>query len=212
MLVISKFLLPHCPVCPRRGACMVGGGVYGRGGMHGGGMHGWGGVVGVVWWGHAWQGACMVGDMHGRRDGHCNRWYASYWNAFLFIIEDHVTTVQKLFVSNFVLDHQKMRRYLRLISFSSNFPIKWLLIVFIGGKDIGGSFQLSLCQELDLRHVHFNVKERKEENPLNLIEHSSSSHGIHFYVFVLFIIYCWSIYFHFCHVFIYLLMAYFCFS
>ena len=54
------------------------------------------------------------------------------------------------------------------------------------GKDVGGSFQLSLCQELDLRHVHFNVKERKEENPFDLIEHSSSSHGIHFYVFVLF--------------------------
>ena len=27
--------------------------------------------------------ACQVG-VHGRRDGHCSGWYASYWNAFLF--------------------------------------------------------------------------------------------------------------------------------
>ena len=46
-----------------QGACMAGG-------MCGGGVHGRG---------HAWQ-----GGMHGRRDGHCSRWYASYWNAFLF--------------------------------------------------------------------------------------------------------------------------------
>ena len=25
--------------------------------------------------------------LHGRRDGHCSGWYASYWNAFLFPIE-----------------------------------------------------------------------------------------------------------------------------
>ena len=33
--------------------------------------------------GHAWQGVCMAGGMHGRRDSHCSGWYASYWNAFL---------------------------------------------------------------------------------------------------------------------------------
>ena len=46
---------------------------------------------------HAWQGACVVGRIggvghasrwgvyvHGRKDGHCSRRYASYWNAFLF--------------------------------------------------------------------------------------------------------------------------------
>ena len=27
----------------------------------------------------------MVGEMRGRRDGHCSRRYVSYWNAFLFI-------------------------------------------------------------------------------------------------------------------------------
>ena len=41
------------------------GGVHG----HGVGMHG--------------RGACVAGGMHGRRDGHCNGRYASYWNAFL---------------------------------------------------------------------------------------------------------------------------------
>ena len=45
--------------------------------------------------GHAWQGSCVAGGMHGRwacmvgdvrdrRDGHCSNQYASYWNAFLF--------------------------------------------------------------------------------------------------------------------------------
>ena len=49
-----------------------------------------------VWWGHAWQGVCMAGGMHGRRivcgkgvcvdrrDGYCSGQYASYWNAFLY--------------------------------------------------------------------------------------------------------------------------------
>ena len=41
--------------------------------MGGGDMHGWGLHSG----GNAWQGVCMVGD------GHCSRWYTSYWNAFL---------------------------------------------------------------------------------------------------------------------------------
>ena len=60
-----------------------------------GGRHAWGAVRG---WGHARQRgvhdrgqACGergegVG-LHGRRDGHCSGWYASYWNAFLFPIE-----------------------------------------------------------------------------------------------------------------------------
>ena len=63
-----------------RGTCIVGGGVCMAGG------HAWQGVCG--------EGACMVGGcawhggMHGwggvrgRRDGHCSRRYASYWNAF----------------------------------------------------------------------------------------------------------------------------------
>ena len=43
-------------MCDRQ-ACMVGGGMYGRG--------------------CAWLGACVAGD------GHCSGRYASYWNAFL---------------------------------------------------------------------------------------------------------------------------------
>ena len=50
-----------------------------------GGMHGRG---------HAWQGACMaggvhgrgacvVGGMHGRKNGNCSGQYESYWKAFL---------------------------------------------------------------------------------------------------------------------------------
>ena len=50
-----------------QGAC-VAGGMYGK-------------------WGHASQGMCVVvWSMHGRRDGHCSGRYASYWNAFLFIL------------------------------------------------------------------------------------------------------------------------------
>ena len=49
------------------GACVAGGHAREEG-MHGG---------------HVWQGVCMAGGMHGRRDGHCSRLYASYWNAFL---------------------------------------------------------------------------------------------------------------------------------
>ena len=61
------------------------GGVHGRGrGMCSGNV--------CVAEGHVWQGACVAkGEggwrglcMHGRRDGHCSGWYASYWNAFLF--------------------------------------------------------------------------------------------------------------------------------
>ena len=65
------------------GACMVGGEVHVRVGVHVretcvGGV--WqGGVRGRVRGG---AGVCMAG---GRRDSHCSGWYTSYWNAFLFI-------------------------------------------------------------------------------------------------------------------------------
>ena len=65
------------------------GGLHGRG--HVGGMHGRRGMA----VGMCGRGACMAGGMHGgvgggggmhgRRDGHCSGWYASYWNAYLFI-------------------------------------------------------------------------------------------------------------------------------
>ena len=45
-----------------------------------------------VWQGVCVAGACMAGGVlgrgcvaGGRRDGHCSRQYASYWNAFLYI-------------------------------------------------------------------------------------------------------------------------------
>ena len=57
----------------RGGACVVGVGMCVAGstyqGGHGGDMHG----RGHVWW----------KGVHGRRDGHCSRWYAFSWNAFL---------------------------------------------------------------------------------------------------------------------------------
>ena len=55
------------------GACMAGG-VHSRGAWMVGNMHG--GVAG----GMCGRGACMES---GRRDSHCSRQYASYWNAFL---------------------------------------------------------------------------------------------------------------------------------
>ena len=48
------------------------------GGMHGGACM----VEGERGREHAWQGVHGRGGMHGRRDGHCSGWYASYWNAF----------------------------------------------------------------------------------------------------------------------------------
>ena len=60
-----------------------------KGGMHGEGGYAWQGVymagacvVGEGGREHAWQGG---GGMHGWRDSHCSRRYASYWNAFLLI-------------------------------------------------------------------------------------------------------------------------------
>ena len=44
-----------------------------------GGMHG--GCVSVAV-GECMTGACMAGEID-----HCSGWYASYWNAFLFIME-----------------------------------------------------------------------------------------------------------------------------
>ena len=74
-----------------RGVCVAGGyawqGAYMAGGMCSrGDMHGRGAyMAGEV--GHAWQrGTCMAGGqggVHGRRNGHCSRQYASYCTAFL---------------------------------------------------------------------------------------------------------------------------------
>ena len=63
--------------CMARGACMAKG-VCVAGGTYMAGGHTWQGVGAFVAGGCAWQ-----GDMHGRKDGHCNGWYASSWNAFL---------------------------------------------------------------------------------------------------------------------------------
>ena len=54
------------PVCHsvRRGVCVVGD-------VHSRGMAG-----GRAWW----------GGMRGSRDGHCGGRYASYWNAFLYLL------------------------------------------------------------------------------------------------------------------------------
>ena len=52
----------------QRGACMAKGAYMVKGAcVVKGGMHGW-------------------GAMHGRKDGHCSRRYASYWNVFLFFV------------------------------------------------------------------------------------------------------------------------------
>ena len=69
----------------RRVACVVGGGMHGRGGMHGGGA--------CVAGGHAWQGACVVWfsppppqQILRNTVIRSMSWrYASYWNAFLFL-------------------------------------------------------------------------------------------------------------------------------
>ena len=56
-------------VCMAEGACMADGGMYGKGGVHG------------------------MGGMCGRRDGHCSGQYASYWNAFLWLLMIMATTL-----------------------------------------------------------------------------------------------------------------------
>ena len=57
-------------VCPRGGGCLVPGGCL---------------VRGVPGPGSPWSGGCLVRGVAWCRppDGYC-RWYASYWNAFLF--------------------------------------------------------------------------------------------------------------------------------
>ena len=86
-----------------RGACMVGGmhggGHAWQGGMHGrrcawqGDMHGRGACMagGHVWQGEcvvggAWEGACMARGCAWQENGNCSGQYASYWNAFLFVL------------------------------------------------------------------------------------------------------------------------------
>ena len=64
------------------------GGVGGRGSMCGGG-HVW-------WWGGCGRGACVVGDMCGRGDGHCSGRYASHWNAFLFYPNSRDLGIKKM--------------------------------------------------------------------------------------------------------------------
>ena len=92
-------------VCGGGMRCMAGG-VHGRGSMHGGGhawqggMHGGGGMCGggggMLGGGCAWQrGMCgRGGGLHGRRDGHCSGQYASYWNAFLFLLYIYIKSSQ----------------------------------------------------------------------------------------------------------------------
>ena len=64
----------------QRGACMVKGACMTKGGMHGeGGMH----CKGGAWWrgGVCGKGGCMGYNEIWSMSG----WYASYWNAFLFL-------------------------------------------------------------------------------------------------------------------------------
>ena len=64
------------------GMCMTGGGAVVAEGACVAGGHAW---PGRAWWGEGCVAgeACMAGGVCGRRDGHCSRQYASYWNAFL---------------------------------------------------------------------------------------------------------------------------------
>ena len=39
-------------------------------------------------------GVCVTGGVHGRRDGHCSGWYASYWNAFLLIEKSYSRPIE----------------------------------------------------------------------------------------------------------------------
>ena len=109
--LLRSFLPPANKVCEgnvftgvclsKGGACMAGGACVAEGHAWQGvcmvgacmpGGHAWQGVCmarGCAWWGHMWQEAFMVwGVWCGRRDGHRSGRYASYWNAFLFIIEN----------------------------------------------------------------------------------------------------------------------------
>ena len=107
----AKVMFLQVSVCPQGGrrAC-VAGGVHGSGGVHGRGVHGWGhvwqrvacmagrvrgggGVHGrgaFVVWGMRDRGACMAGgsmrDRYHEIRSISGR-YASYWNAFLLILD-----------------------------------------------------------------------------------------------------------------------------
>ena len=88
----AKVMFSQVSVCPQGG-----GRVWQEGGMHGGGMRGRGACMaeGMYGWGEGvcGRGACVVwgcvaGGVHGRRDGHCSGWHASYRNVFLFTYMD----------------------------------------------------------------------------------------------------------------------------
>ena len=89
---LQKVMFSQVSVCSQGGEGVLGkGGTCGKGGHVWQRWHAWQGACVVG--GHAWQGgvsgggmagrACVAGGGHGRRDGHCSRRYASYWNAFL---------------------------------------------------------------------------------------------------------------------------------
>ena len=107
--------------CVAEGVCVAAGGMHGRGDMHGrgyvwhaggmqSGVHAWQRGACIAKWGHAWRrgmccrghawwGACMAGgSVRGRRDGHCSRRYASYWNAFMLIIIFKISPLMFLFL------------------------------------------------------------------------------------------------------------------
>ena len=48
------------------------------------------------------EGVCVRrgGGMRGRRDGHCNGRYASYWNAFLLYYDSVISVGNKVSVSD----------------------------------------------------------------------------------------------------------------
>ena len=84
-----------------RGAHKMGGSMHGRGMCGRGACVAGACMVGVAFMAgrHAWWGVCVAGrgDMHGRgmrgrRDGHCSGRYASYLNAFLFVLYFHPPT------------------------------------------------------------------------------------------------------------------------
>ena len=103
-------------VCVAGGACMAGGGCVWHGGAcvagvcMAGGMHDRGCMVGGVHdreacvaggmhgrWGACIAGeACMAGGMCGRRDDHCSGWYASYWNAFMLLLNSYEVIETKI--------------------------------------------------------------------------------------------------------------------
>ena len=75
--------------------------VQGEGGMHGK-------EVFVVGGGHVSQ----RGGMRGRRDSHCSGQYASYWNAFLYLINwgwNPLLVKRAWFIKNF--KQFKLERY-----------------------------------------------------------------------------------------------------